>query len=852
MTTPLEPIRFTLDGEALAHAAGPDRSALDVLREDLGCAGLKPGCSPQGVCGSCTASVDGKPRLLCTLPFKRLEGKEVQTLDDMPEREAVAQGLAEAGAAQCGYCTPGIATQAALLLRRNPDPDAESVQRVLAMHSCRCTGWAPVIAGVLRAGALLRGEAVSPGPRVERNLGREMALGERPYVDDLSLPGMLHAAVVWAPSPRCRLESLDTEAALAAPGVRAVLSASDVPGERWIGLAPGERPLLLAPGEESAGVGDALAVVVAETREAARAARDAVTVHAETLAPRLRGGPVLAEARVRKGDVDVAFDDSSLVIAKGSFSCAALDPGHLEPSAAVATPLLGGGLHVWTNGEAPFEDRRQIAAALNLAPAQVGVEALVSGGAFGGKLEMGAQGLAALAAQLTGRPVKLSFDLDEGTRQHLRQAPIQVRAMLAARPDGSFVGLKLLVTADLGGRPSLPEAALRELAAHAGGPYNLPHVEVVAKGKGSDGPSAGPVAGAGLMALSFALEGCVDRLAEALGRDPVALREQNLLGAGDALGSGQRLERGGAQAALAALQPVIEAARAAGRPVGVACVARGLSALGGVEARAEIEVLGPQELLVRTGFVEQGQGHDTAAIALVAERCGLPASALRWSCDSGGDVDSGLSLGGRDLALGLPAVQAAAAGLAEAMQAAGGSLETLVGRRFEGRAEAPIPAVSASDAPTPLHSLGWAAHAAVLGEDGSLEALHVAQSGGPAFTPEDTRARLRGAAVMGIGAALSESADAEEGLPPARLRDLGLIKATTAPEVQLLLLEGPGALGPASGPPVEELAMIGAPAALAAAVRAHDGAWRSSLPMKDCPAAWSVGVRRPKAKKVRS
>lgn len=848
MSESVEPTRFSLNGRALALAADPERSALDVLREELGQRGLKPGCSPQGVCGSCAASVDGKPRLLCTLPFRKLDGKEVVTLEGFPEaeREAVAAGLSGAGAALCGYCTPGIATQAALLLRRSPEPDAESVIRSLAMHSCRCSGWQAVVEGVQRAGALLRGEAVPP--QLERLDGRERALGELPYVDDLDLPGTLHAAVVWAPGPRARLDGLDVSAALALPGVVAVLTADDVPGERLLGLEPGTRPALLAAGEESRGAGDAVAIVIAENRELARRAREAVVVRAQALPPVLRGGEVLAEASVLKGDVDQALDDDSLVIAKGAFTTAPVDPGAIEPSGAVAVPLRGGGLHVWTNGEAPFEDRRQIAALLGRTPEEVSVEALGVGGAFGAKLELGAQGLAALAADHLRRPVKLSFDLDEDARAHLRQPAMKLRVLLAARPDGRFVGLKVLIQADLGARPALAEGALRELAAHAAGPYNLPHVEVKAQGRRSDRPSAGPVRGAGLPALHFALEGCVDRLAEALGVDPLELRLENLLEEGQTFGNGQVLEGPvGAKAALEALRPAVAQARAEGKRVGVACGVRARSALGGVRAGAEIELVSEQEWVVRTGFAEQGQGHAAAACARVAERCGAPIERLRWACETSADVDSGLSLGGRDGALGLAAVRAAAEALAVALEQVGGDPAALVGRRFRGEAAAPLPALLAPEAPAPLYGFGWAAQAAVLDEKGGLERLVVAQDAGWGAAPTADRAWLEGAALAGVGLALSEAAEDEEGQPIERYRDLGGIKAASAPRVELHRLEP---TGPSSAPAAEELALIPTAAALAAAIHAFDGQWRSSLPMKDCPAAWSVGVRRPRKKKT--
>ena len=136
-------IQLTLDGTPRTITVEPTRSALSVLRDELGVTSLAAGCSPQGICGCCLALVNGKPRITCTLKAKQLDGKTIETQAALSaaERAALTDAFAACGAAQCGYCTPGITAQAACLLRSVPDPDYEVIDKAMGLHVCRCTGW---------------------------------------------------------------------------------------------------------------------------------------------------------------------------------------------------------------------------------------------------------------------------------------------------------------------------------------------------------------------------------------------------------------------------------------------------------------------------------------------------------------------------------------------------------------------------------------------------------------------------------------------------------------------------------------------------------------------------------------
>ncbi len=312
---------FTLNGQAIEVDAHPDASLLSVLRDQCGLRSLKDGCAPEGSCGACTVIVDGRAVVSCARPARRAEGRVIETIEGLPDatRAVWADAFVATGASQCGYCSPGIVMKAEALLRREAAPDRQAIATALAGNLCRCTGYAPIIDAIALAAAVRRGEVagVDPvaGPRYE---GRELALGEKPFVGDLVAPGMLHGALRFAGVPRGLVRRIDTTAARAMPGVVAVVTAADVPGRREQGLIRADWPLLVAEGEIIRYVGDVLAAVAAETREAAAAAAAAIEVELEPLpavtdpfaaladdAPAIHeGGNVVSRSVVRRGDVD--------------------------------------------------------------------------------------------------------------------------------------------------------------------------------------------------------------------------------------------------------------------------------------------------------------------------------------------------------------------------------------------------------------------------------------------------------------------------------------------------------------------------------------------------------------------
>ena len=252
-------IDFVLNGTPRQVDVRSDEWFLHTLRERCGVTSLKDGCSPQGQCGCCVALVDGNAKATCAMPAKVANGKTIVTLDGLPaaEREQIAACFAATAGLQCGFCIPGIAIRAKAITDREAAPTREAIAQALDLHLCRCTGYVKIIDAVQLLAAVKRG-APMPPPCTDGHVGQPLArvnaaltaLGDRPFVGDLSVPGMLHGALALSPHPRARVLRIDTTRARALPGVRAVLTAADVPGERWV-RPPDQR--LAQPGRRRRG-----------------------------------------------------------------------------------------------------------------------------------------------------------------------------------------------------------------------------------------------------------------------------------------------------------------------------------------------------------------------------------------------------------------------------------------------------------------------------------------------------------------------------------------------------------------------------------------------------------------------
>ncbi len=810
-------MRLTLNGRREEVPVGAGVSLLDLLRDTFGLRSMKDGCAPEGSCGACTVIVDGRAVVSCAQPAARFEDRTVLTLEGLaPEtRSAWADAFVACGASQCGYCSPGIVMKAEALLIRNQHPSEADVARALAGNLCRCTGYTKIIEAVEQVAADRAGTASShveaggrvgqPAPRYE---GRAQVLGEQLFVGDLTAPDMLHGAIRFSDHPRALVRRIDTQAAERYPGVARIVTWRDIPGQRFLGLISADWPVLVAEGEQTRYVGDMLAAVAAETREAARAAAALIEIEYDVLppvadptaaldpnAPALHpSGNLLSTSVVRRGHADAALA-SAAHVATGTFTTQRIEQAFLEPEAAFAVPEEGG-LRVHSQGQGAWEDRRQIASLLDLPQQAVRVTQVATGGAFGGKEDLGPQGPAALLAHLTGRPVLIRLTRRESLYFHPKRHPMRIEATAGCDGDGHLVGVRMRIVGDTGAYASLGAKVLERAAGHACGAYRVPNVDVQALAVYTNNPPAGAMRGFGVPQVTFAIEGLLDELAERVGIDGWEIRWRNALETGDRFGTGQILGQGvGLKRTLLAVRDAYRSARYAG----IACGAKNTGIGNGTveHGRAVVEPLADGTLLLRHSWSEMGQGIHTALRQIAAEELGIGAERIRVVVDTERELDTGETTASRATLLGGQAVMRAAQSLRSELERS--TWAELVGREFAGEFTVDWTTPIDDTTPDPVTHIAysWASQVVTLDEDGRLARVIAAQDVGRAINPQILEGQVEGGVHMGLGYALSEDFVVEDGIPRTdTLKSLGIIPAAGMPVVETILIEEAQPEGP--------------------------------------------------------
>ena len=851
-------MRLTVNGQSVELETGSSDSLLELLRERVGLRSMKDGCAPEGSCGACTVIVDGRAVVSCAQPASRFDGREVLTLEGLPaeRRSQWADAFVAAGASQCGYCSPGLVMKAEALLRRVPDPADDEIRRAIAGNLCRCTGYVKIIEAI-RAVAL--GERAAPteseravpdiGSPAPRYGGRAQVLGEQLFVGDMTAPGMLHGAVRFSDHPRATVVRIDSAAAAAVPGVVRVATWRDVPGERLQGLLDADWPVLVAEGEETRYVGDMIGFVAAETREAARRAASLIEVQYEVLdpvcdpeaalapgAPLLHpGGNLLSTSVVRFGDATAAFAESAHV-ATGTFTTQRIEHAFLEPEAALAQPEAGG-LHVFSQGQGAWEDRRQVASLLGLAETAVRVTQVPTGGAFGGKEDLGPQGPAALLAFLTGRPVLVRFTRADSLRFHPKRHPMTLDFTVGCNDEGRLTGVKARIVGDTGAYASVGAKVLERAAGHACGPYRVPNVDVESRTVYTNNPPCGAMRGFGVPQVTFALEGLIDELAERVGIDGWEIRWRNALDEGDRFGSGQVLGPGvGIKRTLLAVRDAYRGARYAGIGCGVKNTGIGNGVI--EKGRALLCPEPDGTVTLRHSWTEMGQGIHTALRQIAAHELGIDPAQIHVVVDTERELDTGETTASRATLLGGQAVVRAARALRREVERCG--WDEVVGREFKGEFTVDWTTQLGSDEPDPRTHIayGWATQVVILDDDGHLARVVAAHDVGRAINRQVLEGQVEGGVHMGLGYALSEEFAVEGGRPRNEtLKSLNLIPPSGMPPVEVILVEEEQPEGPYGAKGAGEAVLVPTAAAVAGALYSFDGIRRRALPMRDSAAA---------------
>jgi xanthine dehydrogenase molybdenum-binding subunit len=868
-------IAFTLNGTVRNVEPRPGESLLETLRERCGITSLKDGCRPQGQCGCCLALVDGNPKVTCAMPAEAAAGKSILTLEGVSgeERAAIGDAFAAAAGLQCGFCIPGIALRAKAITDKDPSPTREAIAKGIDVHLCRCTGYVKIVDAIELLARAKRGEG-APVPCTDGRVGQPLArvgaglnaLGDKPYVDDLVVPGMLHGALTLSPHPRARVTRIDTTRARALPGVHAVLTAADVPGERWYGLLYNDWPGFVAEGEEVRYVGDVLAAVAADDRHTAREAAALVAVEYAPLEPVLdaeaalaSGAPqvnpahanLLSRSVIRRGDADAALAASAHVV-RGTWRTQRIEHLFLEPESAFAEPMADGRLRLCSQGQGVFDDRRQVARFLGIAEDRIFVELVPNGGAFGGKEDMSVQAQTALLAHVTGRPVKLTLSREESIRMHPKRHPITMHYAVGCDAEGRLTAVQARMIGDSGAYASVGGKVLERAAGHACGPYRVPNVDVESVAAYTNNPPCGAMRGFGANQAHFAIEGCLDLLAKETGLDPWEIRWRNALEVGDVFCTGQVLEKSvGIRKTLEAVKRHYEGAKREGKAVGIACGIKNSGIGNGVEewGRARLVVERDGTVSLYNGYTEMGQGLLTVLVQFAVEATGLPAATFVPKVDSTFDLGCGQTTGSRATLFGGRAVLEAGAKLKADLDA-GRTLADLAGRCYAGDVVTrDTTALGATVERIKTHtSYGYATQVVVLDAAGRVERVIAAHDVGRVVNPQLCEGQIEGSIHMGLGYALTEELPTEHGMPATfKLREIGVLRARDMPQVEVILVEEPEPEGPLGAKGVGEIGLVPTAAAVASALEAFDGVRRMTLPMKDSPAAKAMSVARRRA-----
>jgi xanthine dehydrogenase molybdenum-binding subunit len=656
----------------------PGETLAMLLRERIHLTGTKIGCE-EAECGACTVLVNGKPVMSCIYPAERANGKDVLTIEGLAQKvhdvmklHPLQEAFVEHGAVQCGFCIPGQIITAFALLKENPDPTSAELRHALKDTLCRCAGYPMIEKAILSAARTLRTGEPLELPEIPEStfshevVGRihlrpdavEKVTGDAIYTDDLAFPGMLFAKARRALIPHAILKKLDISRAKSLQGVKAILTADDVPGEMNHGLVTFDWPVMIGVGEKVRYIGDTVAIIAAESNEIAEQAAELIEAEFEPLPviqdpvqayqdgqPQLHdSGNLLKHIKVRKGDMEAGFAQSEIIL-EHTFHTQTTDHLFFEPECSIAVPTPDGRLEVYVGSQIPYQDRSQIARALGWEENRIRIKGQLMGGGFGGKEDIAGQIHASLLANVTGRPVKLLFDRKESLLVHPKRHATQIRVKIGAMKGGRIQAVETELYGDTGAYASLGEKVMTRATTHSAGPYDIPHVKADCYAMYTNNPPAGAFRGFGVTQSAFAIESMMDMLAEKLRIDPIELRRLNALHTGSVTNTGQLLEE---SVGLTECINQVEAEIIKHNPTpfqpssdpetpylvrawGIAAAYKNTGLGGGApdKAGAEVELFDDGTFEVRSSSAEMGQGLVAVMRMVVAEEMAVPPDQVR-------------------------------------------------------------------------------------------------------------------------------------------------------------------------------------------------------------------------------
>ena len=890
-------LQMSVNGAPVDIEVPQSRYLSEVLREDLRLTGTKIGCA-EAECGICTVLVNGTAVVSCVFPAFKAQGANVETIEGLSrdgKLHALQQAFLEHGAVQCGICTPGlIMTAKGLLDRKSAAGETVTegdVRTALKDSYCRCTGYQSVINAILQAS----GQDVPPYLPETRSAGLaigkaqpnpnalEKIKGSARFSDDYRFPGMLYARTKRAGVPHARIRSIDTSAARELDGVHAVLTHEDIPGRNAHGVVSVDWPVLC--GSKVRYVGDAVAIVAAESQEIADAALDLIHVDYEELpavtdvvlatapdAPLVHNerpdGNLLKHIKVKKGDIHSGFAEADVVVDQ-TYRTPTTEHLFLEPECSIGVPagfdptMFGGHCDalavrgetakhdkttIYVGSQIPYIDRDQAAATLGVENDAVRVVATLMGGGFGGKEDIAGQIHVALLAEATERPVKMLYSRQESLLVHPKRHSTIIRIRTGATNDGRLTAVQATLYGDGGAYASLSEKVLTRATTHATGPYDVPNVKVDCFAVYTNNVPCGAFRGFGVTQSCFAVESNMDMLAEKLGLDPIEFRRINALDVGAETSTGQVLrESVGLKECIDKVERDVrgedfrwtwdEGHRRYAWGMAVGYKNTGLGGGAPDKATAEVEAWhDPGKGLmaeVRISSAEMGQGLPAVLAACVAEELGIPSERVSVLLgDTDYCPDGGPTTASRQTYVSGNAARLAAKDVLQQLTA------TNPAARIKAQHEYWAPKTKPLGKGGDMHvAFGFCAQAVLCEIDMrtgevSVRKVVAAHDVGRAINPLTLEGQIEGGIVMCIGFTLTEHYIQEEGKPWTNvMARYKMPSITHAPRIISHIVEHSTADGPYGAKGVGELPSIPTSPAITNAIYRATGVRVRSLPV---------------------
>ncbi len=698
------------------------------------------------------------------------------------------------------------------------------------------------------------------GTPVARPDARAKVTGAARYPADLVQPRMLHCKAVFGHRRHARIERLDMAQARALPGVVAVLTAADVPYNRY-GLIDADQEVLCS--ERVRYEGDRIALVVAESAEIATAAADLVEVEfvdlpavedalaaLESDAPLVhpeRGTNVLLHQKIRTGDVDAALAAADVVLSE-TFTTTWQEHAYLQPDAAIAY-YEDATLVVETAGQWLHEDLRQIAAMLRLDEDAVAIRYAKIGGAFGGREDLSVQPLIALATWVTKRPAAIVWSREESIVGHHKRHPFHIEATWGAKRDGTIVAARTRTIADGGAYASTSVEVLKCATIFAHGPYRIGNVATDGYVVYTNNVPSGAFRGFGTPQAHWAAESMIARLAHALGLDPADVRRRNIYREGDRESTGSVLPKGVsalpvldrcvAEAAHRFERTTLDRSSRIRRGIGIAAGIKNVGYSFGFpeQSTATVELIGTARIeraVVRIGAADVGQGAHLILRQIAAETLALPLTAVAIvSDDSALTPNAGSASASRLTLMGGRAVYDAALAARAAFER-GDAPEATV----QYRPPATTPLDPETGAGTPNYCYGYSAQAVEVEVDVTTGVTRVTKiisvhDVGRAINRQQVEGQIEGCLAQALGYALTENLLVRDGkvLTPYFSTYLLPTALDMPTEIVPIIMELADPNGPYGARGVAEMPLVPFAPAVAAAIHDATGAWLTDLPM---------------------